>query len=96
MRQRLTFTRRSFLSGLAAGIAVANSRARAASQRDAMGSVADLETEIGGRIGLAVLDTADGRQLSHRADERYAMCSTFKLMLAAAILSGVDGGFVIR
>jgi beta-lactamase class A len=94
MRQDLTLTRRRLLVGLAAGIAAANFRVQAASRRDATGSVADLETEIGGRIGLAVLDTAGGRQLSHRADERYAMCSTFKLMLAAAILSRVDGGTV--
>jgi len=92
MRQHSTLTRRWFVSGLAAGIAAASSRVQAASQRDAMGSVADLEAEIGGHIGLAVLNTADGRQLSHRADERYAMCSTFKLMLAAAILSRVDAG----
>jgi len=39
-----------------------------------------------------VLDTANGHRLSHRADERFAMCSTFKLMLAAAILSRVDSG----
>src|SRR5215472_10047835 len=83
-------TRRFFLGSLAAGIATANRGLQAVSQRGAMDSVADLEAEIGGRIGLAVLYTGDGRRLSHRADERFAMCSTFKLMLAAAVLSRVD------
>lgn len=39
---------------------------------------------------MFALDTGSGRWLAHRADERFAMCSTFKLLLAAAILSRVD------
>jgi beta-lactamase class A len=38
------------------------------------------------------LDTGTGRRIAHRADERFAMCSTFKLFLAAAVLSRVDAG----
>jgi beta-lactamase class A len=45
-----------------------------------------LERESGGRLGVAVLNTRDGLRLQHRADERFAMCSTFKVMAAAAIL----------
>jgi beta-lactamase class A len=55
-------------------------------------TVADLEAEIGGRIGLAVLNMGNAGRLSHRAGERFAMCSTFKLMLAAVVLSRVDAG----
>lgn len=51
-----------------------------------------LEAKSGGRLGVAVLDTQSGRRLSHRADERFAMCSTFKLMLAAAVLARVEAG----
>ena len=51
------------------------------------GQLARLEKESGGRLGVAALNTADGRQLTHRADERFPMCSTFKMMAAAAILS---------
>jgi beta-lactamase class A len=54
--------------------------------------VARLEKELGSRIGFAALDTANGSRLSYRADERFAMCSTFKLMLAAAVLSQIDRG----
>lgn len=49
--------------------------------------LARLEKESGGRLGVAALNTADGRQLLHRADERFPLCSTFKMMLAAAVLS---------
>ncbi len=51
-----------------------------------------IETRIGGRIGVAVLNTATGTGLFHRADERFAMCSTFKWLAAAAVLAKVDQG----
>ena len=38
------------------------------------------------------MDTANGQQLAHRADERFAMCSTFKWVLAASVLAHVDRG----
>jgi beta-lactamase class A len=46
----------------------------------------------GVRLGVAALDTGSGRMLLHRADERFMMCSTFKLTLAAAILRQVERG----
>lgn len=55
-------------------------------------ALVDLEQKSGGRLGVHVIDTASGRTLSHRADERFAMCSTFKLPLAAAILRAADQG----
>ncbi|MBI4951097.1 MAG: class A beta-lactamase [Myxococcales bacterium] len=51
-----------------------------------------LEAKIGGRVGVFALDTASGARLEHRADERFAMCSTFKWALAAAVLARVDRG----
>lgn len=53
-------------------------------------SLAELEAKVGGRLGVFALDTGNGRQLAHRPDERFAMCSTFKWVLAAAILARVD------
>jgi beta-lactamase class A len=53
---------------------------------------ADLEKEHGGRLGVCVLDVATGRRLEHRADERFAMCSTFKVLAAALVLTRVDRG----
>ncbi len=45
-----------------------------------------LEADFGGRLGVFALDPASGEQLGHRADERFPLCSTFKMMLAAAVL----------
>lgn len=76
--------RRTFLLHMAA--LAATPLARAGGQIDATASLARLETELDGRLGLFALDTGSGAQLSYRADERFPMCSTFKVLLAAAIL----------
>ena len=52
--------------------------------------LAEIEAKVGGRVGVFALDTGGGRHLVHRSDERFAMCSTFKWVLAAAILVRVD------
>lgn len=51
-----------------------------------------IERQVAGRLGVAVLDTVTGRRLMYRADERFAMCSTFKWLLGAQILSRADAG----
>lgn len=45
-----------------------------------------LEKSSGGRLGVALINTADDSQIVYRADERFAMCSTSKVMAAAAVL----------
>jgi beta-lactamase class A len=61
--------------------------AEAAGAQDRLQEKLDaLERDSGGRLGVAALNTRDGMRLQHRADERFAMCSTFKVMAAAAIL----------
>jgi beta-lactamase class A len=45
-----------------------------------------LEARSGGRLGVAALNTADGSYVGYRESERFAMCSTFKLLAVAAIL----------
>jgi beta-lactamase class A len=54
--------------------------------------LAAIEIGIGGRLGVAALDTESGRKFGHRASELFAMCSTFKFLLAACILNRVDTG----
>ncbi|MFZ0638259.1 MAG: class A beta-lactamase [Candidatus Acidiferrales bacterium] len=49
-----------------------------------------IEARLGGRIGVAALDTQTGKHIDHRAAERFPMCSTFKFLLVSAILSRVD------
>jgi beta-lactamase class A len=57
-----------------------------------MRAIADIENQSGGRLGVAVHDTATGHRFEYRADERFPLCSTFKLLLAAAVLHNVDRG----
>lgn len=52
----------------------------------------DIESRAGGRLGLAVLDTGNGRRWLHRADERFLLCSTFKLLLCAQVLERAARG----
>jgi beta-lactamase class A len=87
--------RRSFLAGLAA--TVASLRARAAPSAEerldlANKRLAEIEAREGGRLGVFVRDTGTGSTLEHRTDERFPMCSTFKLLAAAAALKRVDEG----
>ncbi len=45
-----------------------------------------LEASLHGRLGVYALDTGSGAALGFRGDERFPMCSTFKVVLAGAIL----------
>lgn len=66
--------------------------AQAQAPGTAVQTLARLEHKVGGRLGVAILDTGTGRLVGHRLDERFGMCSTFKFPLAAAILREVDMG----
>src|SRR5947207_3094536 len=61
-----------------------------AGENDAATRIAAIEARIGGRIGVAALDTGNSKHVEHRADERFPMCSTFKFLAAAAVLKRVD------
>ncbi|HGU7971001.1 TPA: serine hydrolase, partial [Escherichia coli] len=56
-----------------------------AQANDVQQKLAALEKSSGGRLGVALIDTADNAQTLYRADERFAMCSTSKVMAAAAV-----------
>ena len=62
----------------------------APAENDAAIRIAAIEARIGGRIGVAALDTANGKRVEYRADDRFPMCSTFKFLAAAAVLKRVD------
>jgi beta-lactamase class A len=55
-------------------------------------NLAKIEADVNGRLGVAVLDTLTRARAAHRADERFPMCSTFKLLAAAAVLARFDAG----
>jgi beta-lactamase class A len=50
--------------------------------------LAALEREFDARLGVHALDTGSGATIAHRAGERFAFCSAFKALAAAAVLSG--------
>ena len=49
--------------------------------------LAALEQAAGGRLGVAAWRQGGDLRIAHRADERFPLCSTFKAMLAAAVLA---------
>ncbi len=51
-----------------------------------------IERSAQGRLGVAMLDTGSGLALGWRQDERFAMASTFKAVLAGWMLALVDQG----
>lgn len=77
-------SRRRLLQGAAAGAAVLATGAWA--HDSASAGFAQLEASLGGTLGVWALDTGTGKTLAYRADERFAFCSTFKVMLVGAIL----------
>lgn len=48
--------------------------------------LAALEKSSGGRLGISAIDTGNDALFQYRAEERFAMCCTFKVMVAAAML----------
>lgn len=51
-----------------------------------------LERLSGGRLGVAMLNTANGTQIGYRTNERFPMCSTSKVLTVGAVLTRVDRG----
>jgi beta-lactamase class A len=56
------------------------------------GLIAEIEKREGGRLGVSALDTHTGRRVAWRADERFPMCSTFKLLAVADLFRRVEAG----
>src|ERR1043166_6945941 len=54
------------------------------------GRIAKIERDSGSRIGVVATDSASGQRIAYRSNERFLMCSTFKLLAVAAILRQVD------
>jgi beta-lactamase class A len=53
---------------------------------------AALEKSSGARIGVAAINTGNGRTIFYRESQRFLMCSSFKLSLAAAVLARAEAG----
>jgi beta-lactamase class A len=96
-------TRRALVTGLSAALAswlLPGARSAHAAPQPAdpqpaealARAFAEIEGHVGGRLGVAVLDTGSGLSADLRGDERFPLCSTFKWLAAAALLSRVDAG----
>ena len=103
MHSRSSYPRRYVLAGLcalpfaslSAGL-IFNSSADAASLAAINGKtlqkkLAELEAASGGRLGVAARSSNGGKSLSYRGDERFPMCSTFKVLAVAALLRDKPG-----
>ena len=92
----MKLTRRSLM--LAAGACALGRGAdlAGAGPKDIAEFCAGIEAANGGRIGVAALDTGSGRHIAYRADERFPMTSTHKLLSAAAVLAQIDRGRLQR
>jgi beta-lactamase class A len=89
--------RRQF--SIAASMALANAWALSPTntwgkgiEADFQKKVSTLETAAQARLGVYLIDTATGREFGHRADERFLMLSSFKLLASALVLARADKG----
>lgn len=80
------------LFGLMVAMAACSARPSAWTDSDAEQQLLDLQQTSAGRLGVYVLDSETGRHLALRADERFGMNSTFKLLLAAVVLRAMEEG----
>lgn len=76
-------------SGCARSLAAPASASQASRFEQALRQI---EGASGGRLGVAMLDTQTGASHAYRGAERFPMCSTFKFLAAAQVLSRVDRG----
>jgi beta-lactamase class A len=58
--------------------------------QSAAARIAEIERDLQGRLGVTILDTANNKSIAYHATDRFPMCSTFKCLLAAAVLQRVD------
>ena len=89
MIQRRHFSSATALT-LASPLGFVPTRAQAAFNLPAQ--LLQLEATAQGRLGVFILDTTTGQAHSHRADERFMMLSSFKLLASALVLARVDRG----
>ncbi len=86
-------TRRTVISAVIAAAACRSHPARAQEPpTSAPDTLAALEATHGGRLGVTAVDTGSGRTFGRRAGERFPMCSTYKVLTAAAVLARAEQG----
>ncbi|RQO33879.1 class A beta-lactamase [Herminiimonas sp. KBW02] len=56
------------------------------SRQTAQEELKKIEVRSGGRLGVSAINMASDQRVEYRAEERFPFCSTFKVMVAAAVL----------
>ena len=79
------------LSIVPAQVASPSTRGRFGDERFAQ-AIRAAEAKSSGRLGVAVLDSETAAEFAWRGDERFPVTSTFKFLLAAAVLAAADQG----
>lgn len=72
-----------------AGLPLKNAWAETTALQDGL---REIEATARGRLGVHIIDTATGREHGWRADERFLMLSSFKLLASALVLARADRG----
>jgi beta-lactamase class A len=80
----------ALLSGVSLGLSAPG--AHASANEETAHQFAALEAKTKSRIGVAAIDLSTNRRVDYRSDERFIMCSTFKVLAVAAVLKRVDEG----
>ena len=89
--------RRALLGGLTLAVAAAYSTKPAAADPvepvpPIQDRIAALERRYGAYVGVFAVDVDSGRSVTHRGQEAFAMCSTFKGYASARVLQMVEQG----
>lgn len=84
--------RRQFAVGTAAALLLPGCAQARPPRLDLSARLGAIEQAGGGRLGAYLLDTGSGRGLGWRSGERFALCSTFKLSLAAYAFREAQAG----
>jgi beta-lactamase class A len=85
-------SRRNVLIGSLAAVAVAGIAAPVASAAPPDDQIAGLEKRNNALIGVFAANLDSDRTVAHRADETFAVCSTFKAYAVGRVLQLVDRG----
>ncbi|PCI81675.1 MAG: class A beta-lactamase [SAR86 cluster bacterium] len=92
---KMKFARRDFSKLTLGAIAVCGNftgRPLFAQESGVINKAMEVERRLGARLGLAILDDESGRRWTYQADQRFPMCSTFKVLASSAFLARVDRG----
>ena len=90
-RRRFLTTAGTVMAGGTVGYSLVGRSEKGA--QDTLGRVlVQIEGKLDARLGVAIRDTQTGRYWTHRANERFPLCSTFKAIACGAVLAQVDAG----